>query len=83
MNELECLKNELQEVINKQIRLETIIEQAAQQCAEIEQKYGIKSELELKQLLEKSEEKYKNEIEKASIYLIDAKQALAPYEAML
>ena len=83
MNELETLKNELQEVINKQIRLETIREQAIQQCKEIEDKYNITTEAELKQLVDDAEEKYKTEIEKATIYLIDAKQALAPYEGMI
>lgn len=83
MNELEVLKKELQEVTNKQIRLETIIEQANEQCREIEQKYNISSEAELKALLEKAEEDYKNQVEKATVYLIDAKQALMPYEGML
>lgn len=83
MNELETLKNELQEIINKQIRLETIREQAIQQCKEIEDKYGITTEAELKQLLDEAEDQYKTEIEKATIYLIDAKQALAPYEGMI
>ena len=56
MNELELLRKELQEVTNKQIRLETIKEQAIQQCKEIEDKYGIHNEQELRNLLENAEQ---------------------------
>ena len=83
MNELEELKKELQEVNNKQIRLQTIVEQAKQQCAEIEKKYNINNEAELKALLDNAEETYKQNLEKATIYLLDAKQALQPYEGLL
>ena len=83
MNELDNLKQELQEVTNKQIRLETIIEQAKQQCSEIEQKYNIKSEEELKAILEKAETDYENSLANACKYLADAKLALAPYEGMV
>ena len=41
MEELHKLKLEIQEVTNKQIRLETLVEQAKQQCKEIEQKYNM------------------------------------------
>lgn len=83
MNDLEMLKREIQEITNKQIRLETIREQAIQQCKEIECKYNISNETELKLLLDKAEQEYKDNVEKATIYLVDAKQALAPFEGIL
>lgn len=83
MNDLEMLKREIQEITNKQIRLETIKEQAIQQCREIERKYNISNETELKLLLDKAEQEYKDNVEKATIYLVDAKQALAPFEGIL
>lgn len=82
-NELDTLKSELQEIINKQIRMETIIEQAKQQCSEIEQKYNISSEQELKDILDKAEAAYEDSLAQAISYLADAKLALAPYEGMI
>lgn len=83
MNELEMLNKEFQQISSKQIKLETIIEQAVEQCKEIEQKYNISSEEELKNLLNKSQQEYMNQVEKVTIYLADAKQALMPYEGLL
>ena len=83
MNELENLRKELQEVTNKQVRLETIVEQAKNQCAEIERKYNIHNEAELKALLETAESTYEDSLAKATLYLADAKAALAPYEGMI
>lgn len=83
MNELEKLKNELQEINNKQIRLQTIIDQAKDQCKEIEQKYNVSSEAELKQLLDKAEQEYLDKVTNATLYLNEAKKALAPFEELL
>lgn len=83
MNDLELLKKELQEVNNKQIRLQTIKDQAIQQCQEIEEKYNIKDEAELKALLDKAESEYQENITKATTYLVDAKQALEPFEGII
>ena len=83
MDDLIKLKSELQEITNKQIRLETVIEQAKQQCREIEEKYHIKSEEELKKLLDKAEADYNNSLIEACNYLTEAKLALAPYEGMV
>lgn len=83
MEELNKLKQELQEVTNKQVRLETIVQQAKNHCTEIETKYGITSEEELKQLLDKAEADYNNCLANAVNYLTEAKIALAPYEGLL
>ena len=83
MNDLELLKKELQEVNNKQIRLQTIKDQAIQQCQEIEEKYNIKDEAELKALLDKAEAEYQENITKATTYLVDAKQSLEPFEGII
>lgn len=83
MEDLEKIKQELQDVTNKQIRLETIVEQAKQRCKEIEDKYNIANETELKQLLDNAETEYQNTLVDAVSYLTNAKIALAPYEGML
>ena len=83
MNDLEMLNKEFQQVSSKQIKLETLIEQAVQQCNDIEQKYNIKTEAELKELLDQAQREYLDEIQKATVYIADAKQALMPYEELL
>lgn len=83
MEELEALKKDLMDVNNKRIKLETIVEQAKQQCEKIEQKYNIKNEEELRNLLEKAEDDYNKCIADAMTYLAEAKQALIPYESLL
>ena len=83
MNELELLRKELQEITNKQIRLDTIVQQAKTQCEEIEKKYNITNEEELKNLVDKAEQEYQEALNKAGLYLADAKQALQPYEGMI
>lgn len=82
-SELESLKKELQEATNQHIRLQTLVEQAKQQCEEIETKYNIKNEAELKSLLDKAEEEYKNKIEEATLYLADVRLAMQPFEGLL
>lgn len=82
-NILDDLKTRLQEVNNKKIRLETIIEQARQQCSEIESKYNIHNAEELKQLLDNTQKEYDEKISEATMYLIDAEQALKPYEDLI
>ena len=83
MEELNALKEALQEINNKRIKLETIVEQAKQQCEQIESKYNIKNEQELKSLLEKAESNYQEKVTEAVKYLADVKQALIPYEGLI
>lgn len=83
MEELEALKKDFMELNNKRIKLETIVEQAKQQCESIEQKYNIKNEQELKQLLDEAEQNYTKCLADAVTYLADVRQALIPYENLL
>ena len=83
MNDLEALKKELQEVVNKQIRLETIAEQAKQQCQQIEEKYNISSVEELQSLLDAAEAEYQNKVTEAMTYITETKMALQPFEGLL
>ena len=83
MEELEALKKDFMELNNKRIKLETIVEQAKQQCESIEQKYNIKNEQELKQLLDDAEQNYTKCLSDAVTYLADVRQALIPYENLL
>ena len=82
-NDIEVLRQKIQEVNNKIIKLQTISDQAKSRCVEIEMKYNIKNEQELQQLVAKAEEDYQNKVTEALNYLSDAESALLPYEALL
>ena len=82
-NDIEVLRQRIQEVNNKIIKLQTISDQAKSRCVEIETKYNIKNEQELQQLVDKVEADYQNKVSEALNYLSDAESALLPYEALL
>lgn len=83
MNDLEILNKEIQECNNKRIRLQTIIDQSEAICKELEQKYGIKNESEFCTKVEEAKANYEQQIQKASLYIADCKQALQPFEGIL
>lgn len=83
MNELETLRHEYQELNNKRIKLQTIVEQATQACAEIEEKYNIKNEKELQELLSKKQAEYESAVTTATEKVVELQQALLPYEGVI
>ena len=82
-NDIEVLRQRIQEVNNKIIKLQTISDQAKSRCTEIELKYNIKNEEELEQLVQRAEQDYQDKVTEALNYLSDAESALLPYEALL
>lgn len=82
-SDIEVLRQRIQEVNNKIIKLQTISDQAKSRCVEIEMKYNIKNEQELQQLVSQAEADYQNKVNEALNYLSDAESALLPYEALL
>lgn len=82
-SDIEVLRQRIQEVNNKIIKLQTISDQAKSRCVEIELKYNIKNEQELQQLVDQAETDYQNKVTEALTYLSDAENALLPYEALL
>ena len=82
-SDIEVLRQRIQEVNNKIIKLQTISDQAKSRCVEIEMKYNIKNEQELQELVNKAEADYQNKVAEALTYLSDAESALLPYEALL
>lgn len=83
MNELEQIKSQLDYINNQRVRLETLIEQAKKQCLEIESKYNISSEQELKALVDKADLEYQTELQKAQEYIQETNQLLSTYQGIL
>ena len=83
MNELEMLRAEYQECINRQIRLKTLKEQALLKNKQIEDKYQITNEEQLRQLVDKLQQEYNEKIQEASLKLVEIKQSLSPYEGIM
>lgn len=83
VEDLNKLKEELEHINNKRIKLETLVDQAKKQCKEIEEKYHITNEHELKVLVDNAEAAYLQKLTEAANYLEEVKQAFIPYENLL
>ena len=83
MNELELINDELNKINNKCIKYQTLIEQAKKQCQEIEQKYNVTCLEELKTLVDKADLEYKQELQNAQQYILEANQLLSSYNGVL
>ena len=83
MNELETIKAQLNDINNSRVRVQTLIDQAKKQCEEIQQKYGVNSIEELKELVEKAQSDYVNQLGLAKQYIEDTKQALSKFNGIM
>lgn len=81
--DLNGLRDELKVIHDKRIKLSMLKEQAVAKCQEIEKRYNISSELELKQLLDKAEQDYNNKLIEAQSYINKAQEVLLPYEGLI
>lgn len=83
MNELELINNQLNEINNKRVRYQTLIEQAKNVCKNIESKYNISSIEELKNLVDEAQINYQNNLNEANKYIQEANQIFAQYNGIL
>lgn len=83
MNQLQTIKNQLNEINNSRIKIQTLIDQAQKQCNEIQQKYGVSSIEELRQLVEKAEGEYQNQLTVAQQYIKDTNEALSKFNGII
>lgn len=83
MNNIELLKNKLNEINNQRIRIQTLIDQAEKQCQAIQLKYNVKSLDELKVLVDKAKQEYDQEVENAQKYIEETSQVLNSYQGIL
>ena len=83
MNELELINSQLNDINNKCIKYQTLIEQAKKQCQEIEQKYNVSSLDELKTLVDKADSDYQQEIQNAQQYITQANEILTTYNGVV
>lgn len=81
--ELQEIKKELENIKVRKTVLQTFIDQANEKCRAIEQKYGIKTQEELEQLLKQEEIKLNTAVEDAEKYLNETSQILAEYESLI
>lgn len=83
MNELELIKSQLNEINNKRVRIQTLVDQASKQCKEIESKYNISSLQELEVLVNDAEVAYQNQVQEAQNYINQTNQVLNSYQGIL
>ena len=83
MNELEIINNQLNEINNKRVKYQTLMEQSKKVCEQIESKYNIKSAQELKKLVDEAQLNYQNSIAEAKKYIEETNQILSQYNGVL
>lgn len=83
MNQIEIIKNQLNDINNKRVRIQTLVEQSKKQCEEIEQRYGVKSLEELQALMNQAQLDYDQELQKAQNYIQETNQILSTYQGIL
>lgn len=83
MNELEIINNQLNEINNKRVKYQTLMEQSKKVCERIESKYNIKSAEELKKLVDEAQLNYQNSIAEAKKYIEETNQILSQYNGVL
>lgn len=83
MSNLEQIKAQLNDINNQRIKYSTLKEQALNKCAEIEQKYGVKSLEELETLVQKAQAEYEKSVLSAQKYIEDTNKIFAGYNGVL
>lgn len=83
MNNLATLQTQINEINNKRIKLQTLKEEAQKQCEIIEQKYGVHSLEELKELMDKAQTEYNEQLLLAQEYITKTNQQLSQYTGII
>lgn len=83
MENLTALQEQINDINKKRIKLQTLKEQAQKQCEIIEQKYGVKSLQELKDLVDKAQEEYNQQVQLAQDYISKTNQQLSQYTGII
>jgi len=83
MNELEQIKSQLNDINNKRVRCQTLIEQARKECEEILVKYNVSSIEELKSLVDKTNNEYQQQLSSAKQYIEDTNKVLSQYQGII
>ena len=83
MENLTTLQEQINDINKKRIKLQTLKEQAQKQCEIIEQKYGVKSLQELKDLVDKAQEEYNQQVQLAQDYISKTNQQLSQYTGII
>lgn len=83
MNELEQIKQQLSEINNKRVRIQTLSDQAKQQCEVIEKKYNVSSPEELKLLVDKAQAEYEKTVLEAKQYIQETNTVLNSYNGII
>lgn len=83
MNNLDVLKNQLNDINNKRVRIQTLKEQAQKRCDEILKKYNVTSLKELTQRKEQIDKEYQEELTKAQEYVAQANEYFSKYQGLI
>ena len=83
MENLTTLQEQINDINKKRIKIQTLKEQAQKQCEIIEQKYGVKSLQELKDLVDKAQEEYNQQVQLAQDYISKTNQQLSQYTGII
>lgn len=83
MNNVELLKQKINDINNQCIRVQTLVDQAQKQCETIEAKYNVSSLEELKALMDKAQHDYEQEVQQAEQYVQETTQILNSYQGIL
>ena len=83
MNEFEQLQQQITQINNRKIQLQTLVDQAKKRCLEIQQKYNVSSEAELLQLLTEAHLKKQKLVEEAQKYIQENNEILSQYSGII
>lgn len=83
MNNLDVLKNQLNDINNKRVRIQTLKEHAQKRCDEILKKYNVISLKELTQRKEQIDKEYQEELTKAQEYVAQANEYFSKYQGLI
>ena len=83
MNQLEIIQSQLNDINNKRVRVQTLMEQAKKQCEKKKKKYNVTSLEELQALMNKAQEDYDKQIQEAQEYIQNANQVFSTYQGIL
>ena len=83
MNEYETIKKQLEDINNKRVRLQTLKEQAQQECQRIEKKYNVTSSEQLSNLYNEKQNEYNKLLEEVNSYITETQTVLSQYQGII
>ena len=83
MSEFEELQQQITQLNNKKIQIQTLADQAHKKCQEIETKYNVSSPVELEALVQKAKQEYEKQVQEAKNYIEETTQIISQYSGII